>query len=68
MFILSLTLSLGALAVLTAGDSRVWTPYVGAIQRLLLTFTYAWVIAVAVSLGAIGYGTSAFQRLPPGRR
>lgn len=67
LFILSLTLGLGTLAVLIAGDSRVWTPYVGAIQRVLLTSTYAWVIAVAVGLGAMGHGTSAFQRLPLGR-
>jgi hypothetical membrane protein len=39
--------------------SQQWISCVGAIQRLLLLFTYVWVIFIAVSIGAFGKNTYA---------
>ena len=68
MFVLSLVFGVGALAVIGAGVTRIWMPYVGAMQRLLLIFTYAWIIAVGLYYGAAGHPSVALRHSTPHRK
>jgi len=49
-FYLSLGLGLATLIILATALLQLWTPYNGLAQRLLLIFTYAWIIAIAVGI------------------
>lgn len=54
-FFLSLGLGIGAVAVIMIGTLWLGASYIGISQRLLLTFTYLWIITIAVGLGAFGH-------------
>ena len=54
LFYLSLVLGIVTIIVFIVLASRLWMPYFGEIQRVLIISTYTWIIAVAISIGALG--------------
>ena len=57
-YFLSLGLGVGAVIIIITGVLGLSKLYVGAVQRLLLLFTYLWIIVVAVGIESIGNRTS----------
>jgi hypothetical membrane protein len=53
-YFLSLGLGIGAFITIIAGVAGLSEIYFGAVQRLLLLFTYVWIIVVAVGMGILG--------------
>ncbi len=62
-FFLSLGLGIGALIIIIAGVSGLSKLYFGAVQRLLLLFTYVWIIVIAVGMETIGNRKSIANKI-----
>jgi hypothetical membrane protein len=58
-YFLSLGLGVGAVIIIMTGMLGSSKLYVGAVQRLLLLFTYLWIIVVSVGIESIGNRTSS---------
>ena len=57
-YFLSLGLGASAVIIIISGVLGISRLYIGAAQRLLLLFTYLWIIVVAVGIDSIGNRTS----------
>jgi hypothetical membrane protein len=60
-FNLSLVLGFASLMLFIVLVSRMWMPYFGGVQRLLLILTYTWIIAVAVIIRKVDNKAGLFE-------